>query len=238
MPEKNLLLLPGMMCDERLWKRQIEALNVNCLVADLMSHDNIPDMAAAILDSAPDMFAAAGLSMGGIVAFELWRQAPQRITHLALLDTNPYADTPDKRTMRMDQVRQVLSGQLKKLATDSLKPAYLASANRDNQELLDEILAMALDAGEEVFERQSLALKDRADSVTTLDTIDCPTAVICGAEDHICPPAYHELMARRIPGARLVVIENCGHLATMEQPDIVNRELQRLLQHGGSHANQ
>ena len=238
MPAENLLLLPGMMCDERMWRRQIEALDVNCLVADLQSHDNIPDMSAAILDTAPDSFAAAGLSMGGIVAFELWRQAPQRITHLALLDTNPHADTPDKRTMRMDQVRQVLSGQLKKLATESLKPAYLAKANRDDQELLDEILAMALDAGEDVFERQSLALKDRADSVATLDTIDCPTTVICGAEDHICPPAYHQLIAQRIPGAHLVVIENSGHLATMEQPDIVNQELQRLLRHGGSHADQ
>ena len=230
MPAENLLLLPGMMCDERLWRRQIDALDISCSVANLMSHDNLPDMAAAILETAPESFAVAGLSMGGIVAFELWRQAPQRITHLALLDTNPHPDSQDRRSMRMEQVQQVLSGQLRKLATESLKPAYLAKANRDDQELLDEILAMALDAGEAVFERQSLALKDRVDSLATLDTINCPTTVICGAEDHICPPDYHELMAQRIPGARLVVIENCGHLATMEQPDIVNQELQRLLQ--------
>ena len=85
-----------------------------------------------------------------------------------------------------------------------------------------------MDAGEEVFRRQSIALKDRVDSVATLETISCPTTVICGAEDHICPPAYHELMARRIPGARLVVIEDCGHLATLEQPDVVAR-LKELL---------
>jgi len=218
-----------MMCDARLWNPQIEALDIHCLVADLSSHDNLTDMAASVLDAAPASFAVAGLSMGGILAFELWRQAPERITHLALLDTNPHADTPDKRTMRLDQVEQVLSGQLRKLATESLKPAYLAKANRDNQALLDEILAMAMDAGEEVFRRQSIALKDRVDSVATLATISCPTTVICGAEDHICPPAYHELMARRIPGARLVIIENCGHLATLEQPDAVNYELQRLL---------
>lgn len=218
-----------MMCDARLWKPQIEALDRHCLVADLSSHNNLPDMAASVLDAAPASFAVAGLSMGGILAFELWRQAPERITHLALLDTNPHADTPDKRTMRLDQVEQVLSGQLRKLATESLKPAYLAKANRDNQALLDEILAMAMDAGKDVFRRQSIALKDRVDSVATLETISCPTTVICGAEDHICPPAYHELMARRIPGARLVVIENCGHLATLEQPDTVNDELQRLL---------
>lgn len=218
-----------MMCDARLWKPQIEALDRHCVVADLSSHNNFRDMAACVLGTAPASFAVAGLSMGGILAFELWRQAPERITHLALLDTNPHADTPDKRTMRLDQVEQVLSGQLRKLATESLKPAYLAKANRDNQALLDEILAMAMDAGKDVFRRQSIALKDRVDSVATLETISCPTTVICGAEDHICPPAYHELMARRIPGARLVVIENCGHLATLEQPDTVNDELQRLL---------
>jgi len=229
-PAENLLLLPGMMCDARLWKPQVEALDIHCLVADLSSHDNLANMAASVLDAAPASFAVAGLSMGGILAFELWRTAPERITHLALLDTNPHADTPDKRTMRLDQVEQVLSGQLRKLATESLKPAYLARANRDNQALLDEILAMAMDAGEDVFRRQSIALKDRVDSVATLETISCPTTVICGAEDHICPPAYHELMARRIPGAHLVVIEDCGHLATLEQPDIVNHELQRLLQ--------
>ena len=230
MPAENLLLLPGMMCDARLWKPQVEALDIHCLVADLSSHDNLANMAASVLDAAPASFAVAGLSMGGILAFELWRQAPERITHLALLDTNPHADTPDKRTMRLDQVEQVLSGQLRQLATESLKPAYLAKANRDNQALLDEILAMAMDAGNDVFRRQSIALKDRVDSVATLETISCPTTVICGAEDHICPPAYHELMARRIPGARLVVIEDCGHLATLEQPDTVNYELQRLLQ--------
>ena len=219
-----------MMCDARLWKPQVEALDIHCHVGDLSSHDNLRDMAASVLDAAPASFAVAGLSMGGILAFELWRQAPERITHLALLDTNPHADTPDKRTMRLDQVEQVLSGQLRKLATESLKPAYLAKANRDNQALLDEILAMALDAGEDVFRRQSITLKDRVDSVATLETISCPTTVICGAEDHICPPAYHELMARRIPGARLVVIEDCGHLATLEKPDVINHELQRLLQ--------
>ena len=219
-----------MMCDARLWKHQIEALDIRCLVADLSLHDNLPDMATSVLDAAPASFAVAGLSMGGILAFELWRQAPERITHLALLDTNPHADTPDKRTMRLDQVEQVLSGQLRKLATESLKPAYLAKANRDNQALLDEILAMAMDAGEDVFRRQSIALKDRVDSVAMLGTISCPTTVICGTEDHICPPAYHKLMARHIPGARLVTIEDCGHLPTLEQPDIVNNELQRLLQ--------
>ena len=208
----------------------IDALDMPTFVGDLTTSDKIEEIAAGVLANAPSSFAVAGLSMGGIVAFELWRQAPERITHLALLDTNAKADTPDRRSTRLDQVQQVMAGQLRSLAMETLKPAYLAKANRDNEELLDTILAMALDAGEATFERQSLALKDRPDSVATVETIDCPTIVMCGAEDRICPPSLHELMAERIPGARLVVIENCGHLASLESPDIVNRELQLLLQ--------
>lgn len=230
MPAENLLLLPGMMCDARLWEPQVQALDIPTFIGDLTTSDNLEEIGASVLENAPSSFAVAGLSMGGIVALELWRQAPERITHLALLDTNAKADTPDRRSTRLDQVQQVLAGQLRSLAMETLKPAYLAKANRDNKELLDVILAMAVDAGEATFERQSLALKDRPDSVAMLKTIDCPTLVMCGAEDRICPVSLHELMASRIPGARLVIIDDCGHLASLERPDIVNQELQLLLQ--------
>ncbi len=230
MSADNLLLLPGMMCDERLFAAQLAAFDLPTVVGDLGLQVTIPDIAAAVLEHAPDSFAMAGLSMGGIVAFEIWRQAPERVTHLALIDTNPHADTPEKRTMRLDQIGQVLSGQLRQLAIGSLKPAYLAKANRDNDALLDEILAMALDQGADVFERQSLALKDRADSVATLSTITCPTVVLCGREDRVCPVEYHELMATEIPDAELVILDDCGHLATMEQPEAVNAALRRLLE--------
>lgn len=230
MAAEHLLLLPGMMCDARLWKPQSRALDIPCHVPDTTVADNFRDMAAAILADAPPAFAIAGLSMGGILAFELWRQAPERITHIALLDTNPFADTPDKRTMRLDQVQRVLSGQLRALAMDSLKPAYLAKCNRDNKALLDEILDMAMTLGADVFRRQSIALRDREDSTATLPTISCPTTVICGIEDHICPVDYHRFMAQRIRGARLLVLKNCGHLATLEQPDAVNDALKQLLE--------
>ena len=122
-----------------------------------------------------------------------------------------------------------MDGKLRTLAIDSLKPAYLAKSNRDDEELLTTILDMALDLGPDVFRRQSLALKNRPDSVPTLPTISCPTAVICGKEDTLCPVAYHELMSDRIPGATLTIVDDCGHLATLEQPDVVNHELERLL---------
>ena len=228
MPAENILLLPGMMCDERLWSHQIAALSIPVQVADTSRSDNFSDMAAQVLAAAPPKFAMAGLSMGGILAFEIWRQAPGRVTHLALLDTNPHPDKPSNRPVRFEQIEAAASGKLEELAIESLKPLYLAEENRDDETMLKTILDMALDLGPEVFERQSLAVMNRPDSVPTLATISCPASVICGREDSICPVRFHEFMAREIPGAKLVVIDNCGHLSSMEAPTLVTEELLRL----------
>jgi len=242
MAAENVLLLPGMMCDARMWADQIEAIESPVSVPDLSGHDNFVDMAASVLGNAPDRFAVAGLSMGGILAFELWRQAPDRITHMALLDTNSFADSPDRQSLRLQQIEKVLTGGLRELAVDSLKPLYLAESNRDDEVLLNKILDMAMDLGPDTFRHQSLALRNREDSVETLAVIDCPTAVICGAEDTLCPLSYHEYMANRIPDAELIVIDDCGHLSSMEQADIVSNELLRLFardsEPGNLHANQ
>jgi pimeloyl-ACP methyl ester carboxylesterase len=216
------------MCDRRLWSQQIAALNLPTQVADTTVADNFRDMATAVLESAPTRFALAGLSMGGILAFEIWRQAPARVTHLALLDTNPHAESTDRQSLRLQQIDEVASGRLEEIAINSLKPLYLAECHREDRELLDIILQMAIDLGPEVFRKQSLALKDRINSVGTLPTIDCPTMVICGSEDLLCPVSYHELMADRIPGAELVVIDRCGHLSSLEQPDSVSAALSEL----------
>jgi pimeloyl-ACP methyl ester carboxylesterase len=228
MAAENVLLLPGMMCDARMWQAQIDSLEIPVSVPRLDEFDNFPDMARSVLQNAPETFALAGLSLGGILAFEIWRQAPHRVSHLVLLDTNPFADTPEKQSLRLQQIEQVLDGGLRSIAVESLKPLYLAEASRHDEGLLNTILDMAMDLGPEVFRRQSLALANRVDSVVTLGDIDCPTTIICGSEDRLCPLAYHELMASRIPDSRLVVIEECGHLASMEQPAAVTTELQRL----------
>ena len=234
MVAEHVLLLPGMMCDERLWRHQVAALSQTVSHADTSQADNMHDMAAQVLAGAPDRFAIAGLSMGGILAFEIWRQAPERVTHMALLDTNPHAEVPERKALRPQQIETALAGGLRELAIESLKPLYLAEAHRNDEQLLAVILDMALDLGPEVFRQQSLALRDRPDSVPTLATIDCPTLVMCGDEDSLCPPGYHELMASEIPNAHLVVIENCGHLSSLEQPDVVTGELQKLLQQQAS----
>ncbi len=225
MPAENILLLPGMMCDERLWSHQIAAVDVPVLVADTSKSDNFADMAAQALAAAPPRFAMAGLSMGGILAFEIWRQAPERVTHLALLDTNPHPDAPSRKSIRFEQIAAAAAGKLEELAIESLKPLYLAKKNRDDETMLKIILDMALELGPEVFERQSLAIMNRPDSAPTLASISCPTSVICGREDAICPVRFHEFMAQEIPGANLVVIDDCGHLSTMERPEVVTNEL-------------
>ncbi len=230
MAVRDVLLLPGLMCDRRLWAPQIEALPQRTFVGDTTRADNFPDMARDVLSTAPPRFAMAGLSMGGILAFEIWRQAPERVSHIALLDTNARADPPDRKSRRMQQIEEALSGRLRELAIETQKPVYLAESHRDDDKLLGTIMDMAMDLGPKVFERQSLALKNRVDSVDTLDTIDCPALVLCGREDALCPVSFHELMASRIPGAKLVVVDDCGHLATLEQPDVVTAELEALFE--------
>ena len=234
MAAENVILLPGMMCDARMWQAQTDKLGIPAAVVVSTEFDNFTDAATDVLNKAPERFALAGLSMGGILAFEIWRQAPQRVTHLALIDTNPFADSPERQSMRLEQIEQVLAGGLRQLAIDSLKPMYLAESNRNDGELLDLILDMATNLGPEVFRLQYLALKNRADSVASLLDIDCPVSIMCGAEDTLCPVEYHEYMAARIKNAVLVVIDDCGHLASMEKPEVVTRELRALLARGSN----
>jgi pimeloyl-ACP methyl ester carboxylesterase len=227
-----LVLLPGMMCDRRQWAPQIAGMVDVCnpiVVGDLTRDATVGGMAATVLAAAPPRFALAGLSMGGIVAFEIWRQAPDRVTHLALLDTNARPDAPERQQIRMEQIGAVLGGRLRSIVVDELKPAYLAARNRANQPLLDLIVAMAIDLGPSVFERQSLALKSRGDSRPTLRTIACPTLVLHGAEDMLCTEEDHRVMAAGISGARYVVVPDCGHLSTLESPDAVTAALRSLL---------
>lgn len=222
--KKPLLLLPGMMCDKRMWQHQIQGLAGICdpiQVGDISGAQSIRMIATEVLQAAPPTFALAGLSMGGIVALELWRQAPARITHLALLDTNVRAEPTERQQLRQNQIDQACGGELHELMTEELKPNYLAKVNKRNLGLLDTILKMAMALGVQVFEKQSLALRDRPDSCATLATIDCPSLVLCGEEDQLCPVEHHQFMAAEIPRSELVILDQCGHLSTMEQPKLV-----------------
>jgi pimeloyl-ACP methyl ester carboxylesterase len=228
----HLLLLPGMMCDARMWRAQTRDLLPHCQVqvGAIDGAESVALIAAQLLAAAPARFALAGLSMGGILALEMWRQAPARIERMALLDTNPHADLPQRKRLRQGQIDKVRAGKLDSVLREELKPHYLARCNKTNLALLDAVLEMGLQQGESTFVRQSLALRDRPDSTAMLATITCPSLVLCGAEDELCPVAVHQFMAKAIPNAWLQVVPDCGHLSTMEQPDAVSAALQAWLQ--------
>lgn len=224
-----VVLLPGMMLDRRMYAGQLAALGPEPIVGDLTGADSVAGLAEQVLAAAPPRFALVGLSMGGIVAFEIWRRARERISHLALLDTTPYPDKPQRRELRLEQIAKVESGRLQDVLIESMKPLYLARRNRGNRRLLRSIVDQALALGPDVFRRQSLALRDRPSSVDTLPTIDCPALVLCGREDELCPVEWHAAMATAMPDADLVVLAGCGHLSTMEEPGAVTAALKRLL---------
>ena len=226
-----LVLIPGMMCDGRLFGPQIAALGHRRAihVAPITEHDSTAALAAALLADAPPRFALAGLSMGGIVAMEVMAQAPERVERLALLDTNPRSELPEVQARRGPQIERVRAGGLAGVMQAEMMPHYLAHAP-GNPALLDLCLTMALDLGRDVFARQSLALRDRPDRQETLTAVTVPTLVLCGREDRLCPLDRHELMHRLVPGSRLTIIEGAGHLPTLERPDETTAALARWLE--------
>ena len=226
-----LLLLPGMMCDARLFGPQIEALSgrVPIMVCPLGRHDTIAAIASEILSYAPPVFALAGLSMGGIVAMEMLRQAPKRVARLALLDTNPQAEEEPAKARRIPQMAAARAGRLRDVLRDEMKPNYLARTP-GRQAVLDLCMAMAMDLGPDVFLSQSAALRDRPDQCETLRNYAGPSLVLCGAEDALCPVERHELMAGLLPDAHLEIIAQAGHLPTLEQPETTTAALARWLE--------
>jgi pimeloyl-ACP methyl ester carboxylesterase len=215
-----LVLLPGMMCDARLFAPQIAAFSGRRVVhaAPIGAADNVQTLARNILANAPPYFALAGLSMGGIVAMEVMYQMPNRVRGLALLDTNPKAELDAVRAKREPQIAKVQVGGLISVMRDEMKPNYL-TAGPNRVAILDLCMDMASALGPEVFINQSRALQSRPDQQDTLRHVTCPSLILCGREDALCPVARHELMHELVPESTLVVVENAGHLPTLEQPE-------------------
>lgn len=226
-----LIFLPGVLNDGDLWAHQRKHLAsiAEPRVADTSSHDNLPDLARAILDQAPAKFALAGLSMGGYVAFEIIRQAPERVLRLALIDTTARPDTEKGRTHRRGLIQQAERGRFEGV-TPRLLPTLIAERHLENEALTQRIYAMAERVGRDGFIRQQQAIMDRPDNRDLLPEIQVPTIVICGREDSVTPPARSEEMAANIPGADLLVISGAGHLSPMERPFAVTRTLRGWLQ--------
>jgi pimeloyl-ACP methyl ester carboxylesterase len=225
-----LVLLPGLLCDQALWRAQIRALDnvAEAWVADLTRDDSLEAMARRTLEAAPPRFALAGLSMGGYCALEMMRQAPERVERLALLDTGARADTPEQTARRRGLIELAEKGEFKGV-TPRLLPLLIHPDRLEDAKLVGEVTAMATRVGKDAFLRQQMAIMGRIDSRPSLARIACPTLVLCGREDQLTPRALHEEMASLIAGARLDVIDHCGHLSSMERPEAVTAELRQWL---------
>lgn len=226
----HLILIPGLTCTAALWAPQVAALreHVTITIGDHSSAGTMAGIARAILASAPANFALAGLSMGGYIAFEIMRQAPERVTRLALLDTSakPFDQTqaPQRHALVALARKIGMEGALAKLLPVFIHPARLTDTT-----LVGVVTQMARDTGVDTFARQQQALMSRPDSRPILATIRCPTLVLTGAQDLLTPVTEHEEIAAGIAGAQLEVLPDCGHLSTLERPEAVNAAMQRWL---------
>jgi len=226
----KVVLVPGLLCTGALWAPQVAALCdiADCVVADHTRHDSLVRIARSILEAAPERFALAGLSMGGYIAYEIVRQAPERVERLALLDTGSRADPPERAAARRDLVATAEREGVRR-AQELLMPVLIHPARLRDRPLVDTVLQMGADTGLEAFKRQQEAIIGRPDNRPLLASIRCPTLVVVGREDALTPPELAREIADGIPGARLEIIPDCGHLSTLERPEAVNRALRAWL---------
>ncbi len=221
-----IVLLPGLLCDHRLWAGQLPVLSARAevTVGDLTGADSIADLAAYVLATSPARFALVGLSMGGYVAFEILRRAPERVTRLGLLDTQARADTDEAKTRRRGLMELAQKGEFKGV-TPRLLPLFVHPDALGDPQIVATVQGMAESTGQDGFLRQQTAILHRPDSRPGLRAIACPTLILAGRDDQLTPPELQLEMARLIPDATLVLLPHCGHLAPLERPEAVTRQL-------------
>lgn len=226
----KLLLLPGLLNDATLYEQLVVKLAdvADCAVGDITRSDSVASLAEEVLAQAPETpFVLVGMSMGGYVALEIMRRSPERVRALALLDTSAHPDTAEAIAGREELIRkgkEDFPGVIK-----TLLPRMAHPDHADLPEVGGAFQSMAVSLGYEVFVRQQKAIIGRPDSRPSLSAIRCPALVLCGADDALTPPALHRELAAGIAGARLEIIEECGHLSPLEQPEKVEAILRDWL---------
>lgn len=225
-----LVLIPGLSCTAEMFAPQIAALSPHrpVTVASTLEGDSMAQMAAAILRDAPPRFALGGTSMGGYIAFEIMRQAPERVERLALMSTTARPDAPEQTVQRQALIERVEAGELETLLRE-VSPRLVHPLHKDDQTLIDTQVRMGLEIGADGFVRQQKASIKRADSRPDLPAIRIPTLVLVGDRDPLTPPIRAREIASDLPAAHLVIIPDCGHASTLEQPQAVSAALEEWL---------
>lgn len=221
-----VVFIPGLLCTELLFAAQIAAFSDRpILIGNHREADSISAIAEGILAAAPERFALAGLSMGGYIAMEIMRKAPEKVTRLALLDTSARPDMPEQGERRRVLMQMAQSGKFAKVP-HLLYPGLVDASRAEDETLKAVVVEMAEDTGPEAFVRQQTAIMARIDSRPFLGQIACPTLVLAGEGDTLTPPAIAREIHEAIPGSRLSLIAGAGHLSTLEAPGAVTAELQ------------
>ena len=230
-PSSCVIFLPGLVCDTEVWHAQLEAVRSWAVgsVADYGTLNSLTDMAKRVLDQASDTFVLIGHSMGARVALEFVRIAPQRVTGLALLSTGyqalPAGEIGEReRTQRLALLALAQEQGMRAMAARWLSDK-LAPSRQHDEALREAIIAMMGGKSAAIFAAQIQALLARPDAEPLLRTIECPTLVLCGCDDNWSPPAVHQEIVKRVPHGKMVVLEDCGHMAPMERPAEVNAAL-------------
>jgi pimeloyl-ACP methyl ester carboxylesterase len=217
------------MCDARLWQPVADLLQEaghRVRHAPRLDQTSISEMADAVECMIEPHGAVVGFSMGAIVAAELARRSPERVTELGLVAFNASADLPERAAVRPRQQEAVRQGQLEAIVADELKPNYLAHANCGDARLLATVMDMARGLGPQVFVTQSEALRLRPDLRSALAGFGMPVLLACGSEDRLCPPEWHRRWAEIIgPNAQVSEVARAGHLLPLEQPNALANAL-------------
>ena len=221
-----ILLIPGLSCTAEIWARQIPQLwsRGPVTVANHTGGTTMAEIATGILATAPPVFALGGISMGGYIAFEIWRQAPERVKGLALVDTSARADTPDATKRRRSAMAVTRAGRFEQIVALAF-PITVHPDHVGDPTLLSLHTRMALAVGADTYVHHQDAIITRPDSRPDLQNITVPTLVIVGDADQLTPPEFAREMASGLPNATLSVVPDAGHMALAEQPDATNAAL-------------
>lgn len=221
-----VVLVPGLSCSARLYEPQLPALWQfgPVQIAEHRHGDTMAEIAASILKAAPPCFALAGLSMGGYISFEILRQAKERVVKLALLDTAAAADRPEQTEKRRKAIALTREGKVNE-RDDALWPLLVHESRLNDEAIRTVVKQMVQEVGADAYIRQQNAIMTRPDSRPQLPVLNMETLIVVGDSDQLTPPAASQEMAALIPGARLEIIPNCGHMSTLERPDRVSKLL-------------